>query len=226
MVWGDLDLGESKGQAWLTVRAGVSKTKKTDTLHIRADLAAGLRAWRLECGNPPDDAPVFTVPVNLVSILRRDLKAAGIDPTGLDVHALRHTTATHLAKAGVAPRTAQSIMRHSDIRLTLGTYTDPRLLDTASALDALPSSDRRPDTDRQRATGTYDTSSEPLGVQLGGMVRPGMQKPASGCSDGDKARHSPEVPQVVDTSQVSNDMQRDSQQRATRLERATISLEG
>ncbi len=62
----------------------------------------------------------------------------------IDVHALRHTTATYLAKAGVAPRTAQSIMRHSDTRLTLGTYTSQRLLNTAAALKALPAMAPKP----------------------------------------------------------------------------------
>jgi len=109
-----------------------------------------------------------------VCILDRDLVAAGIarrvkgkngrwwidkrdaDRRTVDVHALRHTTATYLAKAGVAPRTAQTIMRHSDIRLTLGTYTDPKLLDTAAALDALPSLNPTPQGERVRATGTDD----------------------------------------------------------------------
>ena len=62
---------------------------------------------------------------------------------------------THLAKAGVAPRVAQSLMRHSKLELTMKTYTDPKLLDTVGALEALPK--LRPD-DRKRqemsATGT------------------------------------------------------------------------
>ena len=73
----------------------------------------------------------------------RDLAATGIakvDHRGrtVDVHALRHTFGTLLSKGGVAPRTAQQAMRHSDIRLTMKTYTDPRLLDVAGAVDALP----------------------------------------------------------------------------------------
>ena len=75
--------------------------------------------------------------------MRRDLKAAGIpyrDDRGrtLDVHALRHTTATILSLAKVSPRVVQEFMRHSDIKLTMQTYTDPRLLDEAEALAALP----------------------------------------------------------------------------------------
>lgn len=51
---------------------------------------------------------------------------------------MRMTLATMLNKAGVAPRTAQEIMRHSDIRLTMATYTDAKLLNVSGALDSLP----------------------------------------------------------------------------------------
>jgi hypothetical protein len=56
----------------------------------------------------------------------------------VDVHALRHTFGTLLSKGGVSPRTAQAAMRHSKIDLTMNTYTDPKLLDVAGAMDALP----------------------------------------------------------------------------------------
>ncbi len=48
-------------------------------------------------------------------------------------------------------------MRHSDIRLTMGVYTDPRLLDIRGALDALPTLSLRGDETGPavvRATGT------------------------------------------------------------------------
>src|SRR6202040_2189910 len=91
----------------------------------------------------PPDTPLFTVPKALVRILDRDLRLAGIpkrDERGrtLDVHALRTTFGTLLSKGGVAPRTAQAAMRHSDIRLTMGVYTDPKLLDVRGAVEALP----------------------------------------------------------------------------------------
>ena len=38
----------------------------------------------------------------------------------------------------MAPRTARAAMRHSDIQLTTGIYSDPRLLDVRGALDSLP----------------------------------------------------------------------------------------
>ena len=49
-----------------------------------------------------------------------------------------HRFGTHLSLAGVAPRVAQAAMRHSDIKLTMNTYTDSRLLDTAEAVESLP----------------------------------------------------------------------------------------
>jgi hypothetical protein len=104
----------------------------------------------------PPDTPLLEVPNGLVKILDRDLVAAGIArrvkagdrwvidkcddrSRSLDVHALRTTFGTLLSKGGVAPRTAQAVMRHSDIKLTMGVYTDPKLLDGRGALDALPS---------------------------------------------------------------------------------------
>ncbi|MEE2936784.1 MAG: tyrosine-type recombinase/integrase [Planctomycetota bacterium] len=62
-----------------------------------------------------------------------------LDGTVVHLHALRHSFGTHLSKAGVAPRVAQAAMRHIDIALTINTYTDARLLDTAEAVEALPS---------------------------------------------------------------------------------------
>ena len=56
----------------------------------------------------------------------------------IDVHALRHTFGTHLSKAGVSPRTAQAGMRHSKPELTANIYTDPKLLNIAGAINALP----------------------------------------------------------------------------------------
>ena len=119
-----------------TVRAG--KTQQGD--------AAGLQGPSCSAGAVPTlpaDTPIFTVPAGLVRILDRDLLLAGIpkrDERGrtVDVHAMRHTFGTLLSKGGVTPRTAQAAMRHSDVNLTMNTYTDPKLLDVAGAMEALP----------------------------------------------------------------------------------------
>ena len=99
---------------------------------------------------------MLDVPDGLIRIFDRDLVFAGIarvekrngrevviktDERGrtIDIHALRHTFGTHLCRAGVPLRTAQAAMRHSDPSLTANVYTDPKLLDVAGALEALPS---------------------------------------------------------------------------------------
>jgi integrase len=141
------------------LEAADEKNGEGNSVPIRADLAADLRDWLTtklaamqnavrQSGEPiparlPPATLVFDVPDKLSKILNRDLKAAGIakrDERGrvLDVHALRHTFGTLLSKGGVSPRTAQAAMRHSKIDLTMNVYTDPRLMDVAGALDALP----------------------------------------------------------------------------------------
>ncbi|MBL9033101.1 MAG: tyrosine-type recombinase/integrase [Phycisphaerae bacterium] len=103
----------------------------------------------------PSDEALFDVPDGLIRIFDRDLVFAGLariekrggkdvvvktDDRGrtIDIHALRHTFATHLSKAGVPLRTARAAMRHSDPSLTANVYTDPKLLDVAGAVASLP----------------------------------------------------------------------------------------
>jgi integrase len=119
-----------------------TKNGKEADIPLRADLVADIRAWLASTGREGADR-VFKVSRDLRRALRHDMEWAGIayrDDRGrtIDVHALRHTTQTYLARGKVAPRVAQGFMRHADIRLTMQTYTDPRLLDEAEALAALP----------------------------------------------------------------------------------------
>jgi len=79
----------------------------------------------------------------------------------VEVHALRHTFGTLLSKGGIAPRTAQAAMRHSKIDLTMTVYTDPKLLDVAGAMEALPAlplgTGTQPEAAALSATGTDDS---------------------------------------------------------------------
>jgi integrase len=54
-----------------------------------------------------------------------------------DFHSLRHTFITQLAQAGISPRMAQTLARHSDIRLTLGVYTHVDLQEQVAAIQSL-----------------------------------------------------------------------------------------
>jgi hypothetical protein len=40
-----------------------------------------------------------------------------------------------LVNAGIAPRAAMSLMRHTDMNLTMNFYTDPRTFDMAGAVE-------------------------------------------------------------------------------------------
>jgi integrase len=127
--------------------AKITKNGEEDFVPVRPDLVIELRAWLAERFGPgtlPPDGLVFEVPAGFLRIFNRDLKLAGIpkrDERGrtVDLHALRTTFGTLLSKSGVPPRVAQRLMRHSDIRLTMQTYTDPALFDLQGAVAALPS---------------------------------------------------------------------------------------
>ena len=175
----------------LELDAADEKNREGNGVVVRDDLADDLRRWladklatlqteALRRGEPipaelPPGTSVFDVPAGLVRIFDRDLKLAGIakrDERGrtLDVHALRTTFGTLLSRGGVPLRTAQAAMRHSDPRLTAHTYTDPKLLDVAGALAALPSlsldGGTGESTERVRATGTYDRCAVAFPVAL------------------------------------------------------------
>ena len=179
-------------QPCIVLHAANEKNRQGSTLPLRADLAADLRAWladrdrptaadrnTIRMHQPTKQQPkrdaggkrLFNVPAALVKILYRDLDAAGIDRQDdrgrrIDVHALRGTFATMLSTSGVSPRTAQAAMRHSSINLTMNTYTDPRLLDVAGALDSLPSLSQKWEPYAVKATGTCDLTASPLAPTL------------------------------------------------------------
>ena len=162
--------------------AADEKNRQGSDIPLRHDLANELREWldtklaasqneARRVGSPiperlPPSTPIFNIPAGLLRILNRDLKLAGIPKTDdrgrtVDIHAMRHTFGTHLSKGGVAPRTAQAAMRHSNIDLTMNVYTDPRLLDVHGALDSLPmlSLDDTLEPSEAKATGTDDATA-------------------------------------------------------------------
>ena len=50
---------------------------------------------------------------------------------------MRHALITNLEKAGVRPKVAQTLARHSDIRLTMNVYTHAELADQTAAIEAM-----------------------------------------------------------------------------------------
>jgi len=109
----------------ITVEAGYSKNRRQSTIQLRKETAAIFANFL--AGKLPT-VQVFNVPDKTAKMLRADLADAGIayvDEAGrfADFHSLRHTTGSLLAASGAHPKVAQSLMRHSDINLTMSRYT-------------------------------------------------------------------------------------------------------
>jgi len=80
---------------------------------IREDLDPARKAW------------LETIPIGQKRIEAEQgdfLRAEDSEESRIDFHALRHTTATWFIQLGADIKTVQTIMRHSDIKLTLDRY--------------------------------------------------------------------------------------------------------
>ncbi len=104
-------------------------TSKRTTEMLKKDLALARAPWLKESANEQERQ-------------RREqssfLKYQNDQGQYADFHALRKTFITNLSRAGVSPKTAQLLARHSDINLTMNTYTMLGVLDQAAAVEALP----------------------------------------------------------------------------------------
>jgi hypothetical protein len=74
---------------------------------------------------------------------------------------------------GVAPRVAQALMRHSDIKLTMKNYTDANLLPTATAIYSLPNLTAKtaPQVAPQNSTNRDFSSPDESGKREGSSAR-------------------------------------------------------
>jgi integrase len=149
----------------LAVEAGYSKRRKRDVIPLRADFAAVLKKWvQKKSDRDPDQRLLDVGKARTSEMVREDLARARqewieemktasarkaraassflrhVNERGhvVDFHALRKTFITNLSLSGVAPKTAQTLARHSDINLTMNTYTMLGMCDQASAVESLP----------------------------------------------------------------------------------------
>ncbi len=126
----------------LDLSAARTKNRKGGILPLHPDAVAVLEVLR---GMAPEGGrPVFYKGVTQIERYRMDLAAAGIaefDALGrrLDFHSLRRSLATFLGVAGVEPQYIKELMRHSELRLTMGVYTDHSQLPLAAAVRKIPS---------------------------------------------------------------------------------------
>jgi len=152
VAWSDLDLDRRV----MLLRPEHTKAGRSREIPLLPGLADELRALRsdhvrvLQRPLRPDDR-VYLTPrgcawgtptVNVRRIFDRLLEAAGIDRLDaqgrqLDIHAMRHTMATRLARSGAPLVQAQQILGHSDPKLTARVYQHLGVEDLRGAIDIL-----------------------------------------------------------------------------------------
>ncbi|MGR3311306.1 MAG: tyrosine-type recombinase/integrase [Candidatus Brocadiales bacterium] len=86
--------------------------------------------------NPKYVDNLFKLPKDLLKPFKKNLRKAGISKE-IDLHCLRVTFISALARAGVGPRTAQELVGHSDIQTTLKIYTKVTDQDKIDAVQRL-----------------------------------------------------------------------------------------
>ncbi len=129
----------------VSVVAACSKRRREDSQCVSPNLASEIRAF---FANKTPGAKAFggrypALTDQTSDMVKADLEAAGIAPVDengrvFDFHALRGQCATLLAASGVHPKTAQVIMRHSDINLTMLTYAHTLRGQEQAAVTSLP----------------------------------------------------------------------------------------
>jgi len=160
----------------VTVHAASSKNRRESHLPLRPEMVSLLRS---HLATKLPDVPAFRIPTRTAEMIQADLAAArsywiaqassdqdiadreaseflvAHDGLGriIDFHALRHTTGSLLASSGVHPKTAQGVMRHSTITLTMDRYTHTHQDAERAAVESLPSF-AKPSQEMLRATGT------------------------------------------------------------------------
>jgi len=146
---------------YVTLSGQHTKNGQDASLPLKPATAEKLKAF---FGSKLPQAPAFKLcyKTNMARMLRKDIQDAGIeiepDRGMVNFHSLRHTFGTMLAAAGVHPKAAQQLMRHSDINLTMSRYTHVLRGQESAAINSLPDLDRQPESQKQKATGTDNQS--------------------------------------------------------------------
>jgi integrase len=117
-----------------------------------------------------------------------------------DFHSNRHTFITSLERSGVSPRTAQSLARHSDIRLTMAVYTHIELPDQQAAIESLPGPTTGPENGAKNGAKKSENGAKNGAIDL-------ASKPhdlASNCTEGAREEVTRTIqPVAIKSRQVS-----------------------
>jgi integrase len=141
--WADVDL---HGRV-LTLRAANTKAGKTRRVPLLEGLVADLVRLRAFGGDrvflAPGCVPWGRPTTNAMRIFNRVLERAGIarvDDQGrkLDIHALRTTCGSRMARNGAGIVHTQQLLGHSSITLTERHYTDLGVEEIRAAMQAMP----------------------------------------------------------------------------------------
>ena len=126
----------------VTLHPSDSKRRKQDCLPLPREVAVLYEAYIKDL-NP--DEPVWPGSWwrKSAEMIKRDMSEAGLsieDDQGrtFDFHGQRTTFITGLSRAGILPALAQKLARHSNINLTMGTYTSMDLDELGQAVESLP----------------------------------------------------------------------------------------
>ncbi len=125
--------------------AGYTKNGREALQPLRRDVAKALRPWLAAKLTGERVWPgTWASERHGAEMMRTDLANADVayqDARGryADFHSLRHTFISNLARAGVHPRNAQALARHSTIELTMNVYTHVEMRELAADLESLPS---------------------------------------------------------------------------------------
>jgi len=137
----------------VTVEAGFSKHRRQDILSLRKDTAQELKEFFIKENKTPGvkafGGTYKRLTDKTAEMIRKDLKDAGIeycvDGKFFDFHSQRHETGTLLASSGVDVKTAQSLMRHQDVNLTMSIYSHTLRGAESKAVEKMPSLAVEPD---------------------------------------------------------------------------------
>jgi len=153
ITWADLDVTRRR----LTLRPATTKNRRGRMLPLKPSLVDELQGLlaaqhRVLGRAPRKEDHVFLTPMgkpwksdtgNIRRLLHPILKAAGIEHVDaneerVDIHSLRHTAATRLARAGWPMAKLQRFMGHADPRTTQRYYDHLDVEDLEGAFDLVP----------------------------------------------------------------------------------------
>jgi acetyl esterase/lipase/integrase len=228
----------------VVVAAAYSKHRRRDEIPLHLALVSEIRRWIAQKPEGESLWPGKWAKHNeAVDLIRRDLESARAtwineaqtpqekkdredsdflkyrDNEGhvADFHSLRHRFVTELVRAGVAPKDAKELARHSTITLTMDRYAHVGIRDTAAAVGRLTlPGDSRPDSEKAslRLTGT-DGGCRP-GAVTGAVAsgsKGGRSKTIGESGSADlpaKGSHKPRTLQAVGSNREGSETKEES----------------